>query len=345
MKSVLVGLSGGVDSALTAALLKEKGYRVIGAYCEMHAYSEEGRVDAKAVADRLGIEFSVLDLQDRFREIVIQDFLDRYTHAETPNPCVLCNPTVKFNALLSEADRRGIDCIATGHYADLIQNPENGRYAVRAVKWKDQSYMLCRLTQEQLSRTVFPLADTEKNENRELADQRGIEVSKKPDSQEICFIQKESYADYIEQRLGRFPEGEFWLAEENRPVGRHSGLIRYTVGQRKNLGISLGTPVYVVRLDPEKNRVWLSRTDLKRRELFVRDPVFQALSPETSEFEAEAKIRYSAKTAHCRVSRTVGGFYVLFDEPQRAVTPGQSAVFYRDGIVLCSGYITDIPEA
>lgn len=340
-KRVLVGLSGGVDSALTAALLQREGYEVTGLYCIMHDKDPDGLKDAQGVADFLHIPLRTADLRSRFDRIVVSDFLNNYAQAKTPNPCIICNPEVKFKALCEEADALGIESVATGHYAAV--GKEKGRFFIRSVADKDQSYMLCRLTQEQLSRIRFPLSDTTKEENRALAREWKLPVFRKPDSQDICFIRDESYVDYMERRLGKFPEGDFWLKEENQAVGTHKGLIRYTIGQRKNLGIALGTPVYVSSLDRENNRVILSRTDVVDcGEITASDPVYQMLNPEGTEQELRAygKIRFSAKAAPCALTIRGEKLKARFDEPQRAATPGQSAVFYDEhGNLLCSGLI------
>ncbi len=339
-RKVLVGLSGGVDSALTAALLQRNGYDVAGLYCIMHNADKTGLEDAEKVAKHLGIPLFTADLQTRFEEIVVADFLDSYAHAKTPNPCIVCNPAVKFKTLCDKADEMGIETVATGHYARIART-ENGRYAIQSVGDKDQSYMLYRLPQEQLKRILFPLSDTKKEENRKMAEELGLPVFQKPDSQDICFIKGQTYVDFIEARLGAFPEGDFWSADENKAVGRHKGLIRYTIGQRKNLGIALGAPVYVTKLDRENNRVILSKTDvINAFEITANSLVYQGLSPETESFEAFGKLRFSAKFAPCKVTIAGGRLTAIFETPQRAATPGQSAVFYnKDGTVLCGGFL------
>lgn len=336
---ILVGLSGGIDSALTAALLQEDGFEVIGLCCIMHDADTMILADAQKVADQRKIPLHVSDMRRTFEQTVVADFLDCYAHARTPNPCIVCNPNVKFKAICDKADELGIEHIATGHYAAVGE--KEGRFFIRTVLEKDQSYMLYRLSQEQLKRIIFPLANTKKEENRKRAEDFGIPVCQKPDSQDICFIKDESYVDFIEQRLGTFPEGDFWLKDENKAVGRHKGLIRYTVGQRKNLGISLGTPVYVSALDTKTNRVILSKKDVvDDRIITAASPVFQALAPSVTTFEGYGKIRFSAKASPCRVTVEEGKLHAEFEAPQRAATPGQSAVFYdAEGRVLCGGFI------
>ncbi len=338
MKSVVLGLSGGVDSSTAAAILRDAGYDVTGVYCLMHGHSGEGIADARAVAESVGIKFDTVDLTGQFEKYVISDFLDCYRNGRTPNPCTVCNPNVKFRSLCDYADRIGAEFVATGHYAGT--GCENGRYFIRKSEYKDQSYMLWALTQSQISRLLLPLYNEYKPDVRKRAESYGIPVAEKPDSLDLCFVPDGDYASFIERRTGPFPEGDFWLKEENRAVGRHKGIIHYTVGQRKNLGISLGVPAYVCGFDIANNRVIISRKDVTDcTRLSCSGAVFQALDPSVGSFDADVKIRYAHKGARGKVTLTETGFTVDFYEPQRAVTPGQSAVCYLEDRILCGGVI------
>lgn len=339
-KSVILGMSGGVDSSYAASLLKNNGYEVNGAYCIMHEYAEEGLQDAKRVAESLNIELHTIDLTEKFDKTIKKYFTDAYSYAKTPNPCIVCNPTVKFKALCDLADKLGAEKIATGHYAGTGFDEESGRYYIKKASYKDQSYMLCRLTQEQISRVLFPLYGTEKDDNRKAAAINGIPLSDKPDSQEICFIPDKDYARFIENRVGKFPEGEFWMEDEDKAVGIHKGLIHYTVGQRKNLGIALGERIYVKGFDIPKNRVILSRKDVTDNQgLVCENLVFQGLDLKTENFESDVKIRYAHKGATAVSVISDGKIRTVFAENQRAVTPGQYAVYYEKDKLLCAGEI------
>lgn len=339
MKHVLIGMSGGVDSSLAAALLQQQDCRIAGAFCIMHRQSTDALEAAKQTAANLGIELYTIPLEEEFSRTVVEDFIDNYTQGRTPNPCVLCNPLVKFKALLDLANRKGFDFVATGHYAQIGQ--ENGRYFIRKNPDKDQSYMLYRLTQEQLSRILFPLAGTYKQENRKLASTFAPETADKPDSQEICFLPAGTgYADFIEAKRGLFPPGEFWLEEESRCFGTHKGLIRYTVGQRKNLGLSAGVPLYVKKLDPNTNRVILSKNDVVDvRDAICINPVFQACSPEEKTIQGTVKIRHSKQETPAEVTIQKDRLLLHFQTPVRAITPGQSAVVYDKDKILCGGIL------
>ena len=339
MYDIVLGLSGGVDSAVAAKKLKDAGHSVIGLYCVMHEHGRKGIEAAREVASEVGIPFDVYDASCLFEKTVVSDFIDKYSAGKTPNPCAVCNPGVKYRVLCEYADSVGAEKIATGHYAGV--GKENGRYFAVQSKVKDQSYMLCGLSQEQLSRCVFPLFNTEKPDNRQNAENCGLSVAQKKDSQEICFIPDNDHAAFIESRVGAFPEGDYWLEEEDRAVGRHRGIIHYTVGQSKKLGIALGVPLYVKRIDPDLNRVILTKTDVVNcAGLCCENAVFQLLDSGFTETSATVKIRYAHKGAEARVINCgEGRLKIIFSEPQRAVTPGQYAVAYAGDKLLCSGII------
>ncbi len=339
-KSVILGMSGGVDSSYAASLLKDQGYEVIGAYCIMHEFAEEGLADAKKVAESLKVQLHTIDLTSEFDKKIKTYFTESYSSAKTPNPCIVCNPTVKFKSLCDLADKLGADKIATGHYAGTGFDETTNRFFIKKASYKDQSYMLCRLTQEQISRVLFPLYGTEKDDNRKAAALSGIPLSDKPDSQEICFIPDKDYAKFIEDRIGKFPEGEFWMEDEDKVVGIHKGLIHYTIGQRKNLGIALGERIYVKGFDIPKNRVILSRKDVTDNTgLICSDIVFQALDPSAENFSSDVKIRYAHKGAASVSVISDGKIRTEFCEKQRAVTAGQYAVYYNEDKLLCAGEI------
>ena len=349
MAKVVVGMSGGVDSAVAACLLRGAGHQVIG--LTLRTWAERGSRcceidDARAAADCLGIPLQVLGCAELFRERVTEPFIEEYIRGSTPNPCVGCNRTVKWDGLLRAADLLGAELVATGHYAFVVRK-ENGRYTVKKGRYaqKDQSYMLYQLTQEQLRRTVMPLGGLSKDEVRAIARQAGLPVAQKKDSQEICFIPDGNYADYIIQNAETEPPGEGDFVDgAGRVIGRHCGIIHYTVGQRRGLGIALGHPAYVVRIDAAANTVEIGGEEaLYSREVFCRElhymgiPALQA----GEKLRVQVKIRYrhagawaeAEPAGHDRVR-------LWFDEPVRAATPGQAAVFYdEEGCVAGGGTI------
>ncbi len=333
MEKVVVGLSGGVDSAVTAYLLKQMGYEVTGLTLCMHEGAKKEAEDAKAVADRLGIAHRSIDLSEEFKEKIIRYFTDSYKQGETPNPCMVCNPEMKWSALLSEADALGAKWVATGHYAGIVRCG-NGRFAIRcaASAAKDQAYVLYGLTQEQLARTLMPLASYEKREIRDIAAEIGLPVAEKADSMEVCFLPEgEAYTDYIVRTEGKMPSCGNFVDERGAVLGTHQGLIYYTVGQRKGLGIAFGEPRYVKELRPAENEVVLSGNDaLWSDTVYVRELKKMAIERFEDGMRFLAKIRYSHKGAMCTVYREDGGLRLVFDEPQRAATPGQAVVFYCD---------------
>ena len=333
---ILVGMSGGVDSTAAALLLIRAGHDVAGAFIKVHA--DSSAQEARESCASLGIPLYERDYTERFRNTVVKNFIDEYVNARTPNPCVVCNSDVKFAVLLEMANELGFERIATGHYASVVRHGE--RYAVRRgsdVK-KDQAYMLWRLPQQVLASLVLPLSDMSKLEVRDICTKAGLVAAHRKDSQEICFIPDGDYASFIESDRGRCPEGNF-IDDNGNIIGTHKGIIRYTVGQRKGLGVAAGQRVFVTAIDPETNTVTLSREDKLYSRVEVSGIVFSGMEPTECELYLNVKLRYSAPEVPCRVKFNAGTATVELDTPQRAVAPGQSAVFYKDGVVVAGGFI------
>lgn len=349
-KKVAIGMSGGVDSSVAAYLLKEQGYDVIGVTMQIWqdedplAMAENGGCcglsavdDARRVADMLGIPYYVLNFKREFKEHVIDYFMDEYMHARTPNPCIACNRYVKWEALLNRAMELGCDYIATGHYARICKL-DNGRYALKksATIRKDQTYALYNLTQEQLSRTLMPVGEYDKEEIRKIAERIGLLVANKPDSQEICFVPDNDYASYIERETGKnFPQGNF-IDLNGNILGRHKGIIHYTIGQRKGLGLSLGAPAFVVDIRPGTNEVVIGTNEDTFSDRLLANMVnFMSIPELDGERKVTAKIRYSHQGAPCKIKMAGEDIVACqFKEPVRAVTPGQAVVFYDGDIVV-----------
>ncbi len=346
-------MSGGVDSAVAAYLLKEEGYDVTGVTLRTweSADGQEGRCceidDAAAAARKIGIPYHAFNCMSVFDEKVIKPFVRSYIEGTTPNPCIVCNRYVKWEQMLYHADVMGCDAISTGHYAGIVRL-DNGRYTVRRARHaqKDQTYMLYALTQEQLSRTLMPLGDLTKDEVRSIAAGIGLPVADKPDSQEICFVPDDDYAQFICSRHTGYlpPEGDF-VDEDGNVLGRHKGIIRYTVGQRKGLGIALGRPAFVKRIDPVKNEVVLADdADLYTRCVTCTDVNLMGIShiDEDEGIRCKAKIRYHHEAADAVAKLSGDKLTLTFDEPVRAPAPGQSAVMYDNvGNILGGGVITE----
>ncbi|MBR5682356.1 MAG: tRNA 2-thiouridine(34) synthase MnmA [Ruminococcus sp.] len=357
MKKVMVGMSGGVDSSVAAMLLRRSGYEVMGVTLKLFSDEDiseaqkEGRTccalsdveDARSVAYRLGFEHIVFNFRDNFREHVMKQFADSYLCGRTPNPCIECNRHVKFDKMLRRAQELGYDYIATGHYAVVEYDGKSGRYLLKRSKdrSKDQTYVLYSLTQEQLAHTLFPLGGLEKTQVRELAEEAGLVNSNKPDSQDICFVPDGDYAAFIRRFTGCDTLCGKFVDMDGNVLGEHKGIINYTIGQRKGLGIALGHPAYVVKKDTEANTVTIgNEADLYTKSLIADD--FNLISVEKLEepMGVTAKTRYSQKEQPAVVSYIGNGEYrVEFDEPQRAVTCGQAVVLYDGDVVVGGGTI------
>lgn len=343
---VLLGLSGGVDSATAALLLKDKGFTVTGYYFDVAGDNIKGREEAASVAKQLEIGFIYEDVSKDFKDIVIGNFIDEYIHGRTPNPCVMCNPNVKFKRLIQHANEIGAYYIATGHYCRIHHDEKDDRFYIQraASEKKDQSYMLYRLGQEVLSRLIFPLGDfSGKEKTRELARENSLQNAEKKDSQEICFIDPtENYVDYI-KRAGFASEPGDFIDKTGKVLGRHQGILHYTIGQRKGLGIALGKPAFVTKIDFEKNQITLGdNEDLFHRTVVSQQNVFAAHSPEIyNGKEILAKVRYSALPAKAVIKIDGNRIVTEFEEPQRAATPGQSIVFYEGDRVIGGGFISE----
>ena len=341
-KKVAVAMSGGVDSSLTAAILLERGFEVFGVTMLLNDVSTEFQ-DAKTVADKLGIFHFTADFREIFKRKVEDYFVAEYLRGRTPNPCVRCNKKIKFGALFDFAKSHGADYLATGHYARIVF--EDGRYKLKKgvdIK-KDQSYVLYNLTAEMLSRIILPLGDFSKVETRRLADEKNLPVAHKPDSQEICFVPNDDYKNFISSRAGdadALKSGEI-VDTAGKVLGRHNGVANYTIGQRKGLGIAAETPLYVVRLDVDKRQVVVGKSDEIFSSELTAENVHWIYPPENFPVKLQAKIRYTPRIAECSVDKFGDNLRVKFFEPQRAVTSGQSIVFYDGDEVLGGGVIVN----
>ena len=346
MEKVVVGLSGGVDSAVAAYLLKEAGYEVVGVTLRIWQADDgsESRCcdidDARSTAEKIGIQYFPVNCTMDFQRYVVDPFSGEYLRGITPNPCIECNRYVKWDKLLYYAKVVDAQYIATGHYASVVKL-DNGRYTLQKADHseKDQTYMLYKLTQEQLAATLMPLGGLSKAEVRRIAEDADLPVASKPDSQEVCFVTDGSYADYIEKNAGSDYRGEGnFVDPSGKILGRHKGIIHYTVGQRKGLGIALGRPAFVKEIRADENEVVLSdEQSLYNEEIICRDVNFMSI-PGLSEGEilpCSVKIRYQHGGEQAVISMSDGRVKVRFEKPVRAATPGQSAVFYdeRDRVI------------
>lgn len=376
-------MSGGVDSSVTAALLKGQGHDVIGVtlnvWPEDQAASDSFDTDvagaavfgsmpkaqarskaccgnsavddARRVADMLEIPYYVLNFRELFREFVIADFVREYSRGRTPNPCVRCNQHVKFRPVLQRAAALGADYVATGHYVRRDVDPATGRFRLRKAQdpSKDQSYVLFPMKQDELARTLFPLGDLPKTETRRLATEFGLPIAEKPESMEICFVPDNKYSRYVEQQAPEVVVPGPILDAQGRYLGEHPGIVHFTVGQRKGLGVTSPDPLYVIAIEPERNAVVVgSDKDLFCRELIAEDLNLVALPHLEGPVRCRARIRYKMHEAPATVEPVPeegeGVVRVVFDEPQRAITPGQAVVFYDGDVVLGGATIASTAE-
>lgn len=351
-EKIIVGLSGGVDSSVAAYLLKQQGYEVVGVtMVNFHEKNlSEGEVsatekivqDAAKVAEFLGIEHHVVDFSEEFKEQVMDYFTGEYLAGRTPNPCVICNRKIKWKAMMEKGKELGADLMATGHYARILQL-ENGRYTLKmsATAAKDQTYALCNLTQDQLQRTRMPLGEYTKDEIRAIAAKIGLPVAEKADSMEICFIPDDDYAGFIREHTGvEVPEGNY-VNTSGEVLGKHKGIIHYTIGQRKGLNLAMGHPVFVCAIRPETNEVVIGENeDIFKKELRCDHLNAMSVAEFETGMEVMAKIRYHHKGAEAIIEKLgEDELLVRFKEPQRAITPGQAVVFYKEDYVVGGGLI------
>ncbi|MDN5300415.1 MAG: tRNA-uridine 2-sulfurtransferase [Clostridiales bacterium] len=357
-KRVVVGMSGGVDSTVAAYELKRMGYEVIGVNMRLwqdpfledaHLMHEGGCCslsaveDARRVCAQIGIPFYALDFKAVFKKTVVDYFIDAYEKGETPNPCIACNKFVKFDALLEKAKQLGAHYVATGHYAKIDFNEASQRYEIHqsdAVE-KDQTYALYNLTQPQLAHILMPLGSFKSKEDvRAIAAQFDVQIAGKSDSQEICFIPDDDYVGFLSRNgNSEMREGDF-VSTSGDVLGKHQGIARYTVGQRKGLGVTFGKPMYVVGIDVVNNRVILGDNEAVFSEMVYADTAnFIPFEDFKDGYACQAKIRYSAKVAPCKLYHHEQGIKVVFEMPQRAVTPGQAIVFYDDTLLIGGGTI------
>ena len=346
-KKVLLGMSGGVDSSVSALLLKNEGFEVVGVTMELFAGSSccniNTYLDAKNVCKSIGIPHFTIDYKNEFKKYVIDDFINCYKNCKTPNPCIECNKFMKFGLMYEKAKELGCNYIATGHYAKTEYSEKYGRWVLKKSNAgkKDQSYVLRNIPKDLIEHVLFPLADFEtKDEIRAIARENNLKVANKPDSEDICFVPDGNYKKFLENNSDIKPKNGNIVNSKGEVLGIHSGLYNYTIGQRKGLGISYKVPLFVIGFNPSKNEVIVGEErELFTKQAYVKDINLLLFDRIEEELEVDVKTRYSSKMAKATIIQEDDIIKINFKEPQRAVTPGQSAVFYIDDIVVGGGKI------
>ena len=346
-KKVLLGMSGGVDSSVSALLLQKQGYEVIGATLELFTNNnncdKNTYVDVKNICESLGISHYIYNCKQQFKEHVIQDFINCYSICKTPNPCIECNRYMKFGVMWEKAKELGCNYIATGHYAKTEYSEKYNRWVLKksSAGKKDQSYVLWNIPKELIEHILFPLSDfQEKEKIRQIARESGLKVADKPDSEDICFIPDGNYKEFLEKNSNLKPQEGNIVSSKGEILGKHKGLYYYTIGQRKGLGISYKVPLFVIGFNQAKNEVIVGEEkELYKKEISVGNINLLLVDEIKEQIEVEVKTRYSSKVAKAKITQKGNRIDVIFEEPQRAITPGQSAVFYIGDIVLGGGKI------
>jgi tRNA-specific 2-thiouridylase len=343
----LVAMSGGIDSSVAAALLREEGHDVIGATMQILPSDGHGlhtEIDAKHVASKLGIPHHIIDFREIFAQKVITNFCQEYSRGRTPNPCIRCNRYIKFGALLERAGELGADFIATGHHARVELDKSTGRYLLKkgADVHKDQSYFLCQLTQEQLRHAIFPVGNLTKDRVREIAGELNLPLAAEPESQEICFIPDNNYPGFLKDYIPRAAEPGPILDEQGNTLGKHQGITHYTIGQRQGLGIAAREPLYITAIEPDRNAVVVgTREQIYGRELIASNLNWIAMARPEHPMRLKARIRYRHPEAEATVTPVdEATVHVRFTEPQMAITPGQAIVFYDGDTAIGGGTIS-----